>query len=263
MFYEELDFLKFDHAALVKDLKEQIMPLGNQVIQGEDYETPAFHGFGGWSVTSQSGDWKDGWDVFHDNENDGRLDIFSQRNGPNFEALKFFGINHSMECNVPTKAYVGEFARLLAHLESLKMYPRRARITCLKAGSKSMVHSDAGFGDYMARLHIPLITNPKCVYICDGVHLHKEAGKAYAVWVNRYHQIRNDSDQDRYHLIMDFYDVGKNTKTFHYEGDITQLEDLAVRMRTGIDQAVISPELLEKFEAVRQQFVTKGKPNAK
>jgi hypothetical protein len=140
MFYEELDFLEFDHAALVKDLKERILPLGGQVVQGEDYETPSYHGFGGWSVTSQSGDWRDGWDVFHDNENDGRLDIFSQRNGPNYPALKFFGINHSLECDKPTQAYVGEFARLVDRLVSLGMYPRRVRVTCLKARAKSMVH---------------------------------------------------------------------------------------------------------------------------
>jgi hypothetical protein len=254
-----LDFLEFDHAALVKDLKERILPLGGQVVQGEDYETTKYFGFGGWSVTSRTGDWRDGFDVFHDDQNDGRLDIFSSKNGPNFKAMKFFEINHSMECDKPTQAYVGEFARLVDRLVSLGMYPRRVRVTCLKARAKSMVHSDAGFGQYMARLHVPLITNPKCVYICDGVHLHKQAGKAYAVWVNTYHQIRNDSDEDRYHLIMDFYDVGKNTKTFHYEGDITQLEAQAVAMRKGIDEAVISPELLEKFESVRQQFVTKGK----
>jgi hypothetical protein len=85
-----------------------------------------------------------------------------------------------------------------------------------------------------------------------------EAGKAYAVWVNQWHQIRNDSDEDRYHLLMDFYDTKKVTKSFHYDGDISQLDQLATMMRKNIDEAIIPPDLYEKFETVRQSFITKG-----
>jgi 3,4-dihydroxy-2-butanone 4-phosphate synthase len=85
-----------------------------------------------------------------------------------------------------------------------------------------------------------------------------EAGKAYAVWVNQWHQIRNDSDEDRYHIIMDFYDTKKVTKTFNYNGDISQLEEMAAMMRKNIDEAVIPADLYEKFETVRQSFITKG-----
>ena len=57
MFYEELDFIKFDYDQLVTDVKKYVFPLGQQIIQGEEYETPAYHGFGGWSITSRTGDW--------------------------------------------------------------------------------------------------------------------------------------------------------------------------------------------------------------
>jgi hypothetical protein len=57
---------------------------------------------------------------------------------------------------------------------------------------------------------------------------------------------------------MDFYDTKKVTKTFNYNGDISQLEEMAARMRQNIDEAVIPTELYEKFEAVRQSFITKG-----
>lgn len=257
MFYEEIDFLEFDHAKLVQELKDHIFGLGRQIIQGEEYETPMYHGFGGWSITSRTGDWKDGWDFFQNTEGK-EMEIYFPKNKNNFEALKFFGIAHSMEHKNPTQACVGEFKKIVDQLEALGMYPRRVRVTCLKARCKSLVHRDAGDGDYMARLHIPLITNEKCKFSADGQSLYMQPGKAYAVWTQIWHQIRNDSDEDRFHLICDFYDTKKVTKTFHYDGDITQLEDLAVTMRKGIDEVEIAPELLEKFEEVRQSFITNG-----
>ena len=109
------------------------------------------------------------------------------------------------------------------------------------------------------RIHIPLITNPKCIWIQDGTNLHMEAGSSWIVWVQKWHQIRNDSDQDRYHLIMDAYDTKKVTQNFHYNADINELIEFHKEVRKKIDEAVITPEEYEKFEAVRQTFVTKPK----
>lgn len=261
MFYEEFDFIKFDHAKLVEDVKQHVFPLGAQVIQGEEYETPAYHGFGGWSITSRTGDWRDGWDFFQNDEGEA-MEVYFPKNDNNYKALKFFDIAHSMEHKNPTQACVGELARIVTQLEDLGFYPRRVRVTCLKARAKSLVHKDAGDNEYMARLHIPLITNPKCVFISQGQNLHMEAGKAYGVWVNDWHQIRNDSDEDRYHLLCDFYDTKGITKQFSYKGNIQELEDHAKFMRQKIDEAVIEPELLQKFEEVRQSFITKPKHGA-
>ena len=258
MFYEELPMIQFDLAKLQHDVKHHVFPLGKQIIQGEEYETPAYHGFGGWSVTSRTGDWRDGWDFFQ-NDHGEAMEIYFPQNDNNFKSLKFFDIAHSMEHKNPTQACVGELAYVVNQLEDLGFYPRRVRITCLKAGAKSLVHKDADGDEYMARIHIPLMTNKKCVFISDGHHLHMEAGKAYMVWVNNWHQIRNDSDEDRYHLICDAYDTKGVTKTFKYQADIQELEDHAQRYRKNVDEAVIEPELLAKFEEVRQSFITKGK----
>jgi hypothetical protein len=258
MFYEDLtSLLSFDVEKLREDVKKHVFTLGNQIIQGEEYETPMYHGFGGWSITSRTGDWKDGWDFFQNDEGQA-MEVYFPKGKSNYEALKFFDIAHSMEHKNPTQAYQGEIARVIDQITELGLTPRRVRVTCLKARAKSLVHRDADTDDYMARLHIPLITNDKCVFICNGTTLHMEAGKVYAVWVNQWHQIRNDSDEDRYHIIMDFYDTKKVTKTFNYNGDISQLEEMAARMRQNIDEAVIPTELYEKFEAVRQSFITKG-----
>jgi hypothetical protein len=261
MFYEELDFIKFDHAKLVEDVKQHVFPLGAQVIQGEEYETVAYHGFGGWSITSRTGDWRDGWDFFQNDEGEA-MEVYFPKDDNNYKSLKFFDIAHSMEHKNPTQACVGELASIVTQLEEAGMYPRRVRVTCLKARAKSLVHKDADDNEYMARVHIPLITNKKCVFISEGQHLHMEAGKAYTVWVNKWHQIRNDSDQDRFHLLCDFYDTKGVTKGFSYKGNIQELEDHAKLMRQNIDAAVIEPELLKKFEEVRQSFVTKPKHGA-
>lgn len=264
-FYEECDLIKFDIDRLRADLLEKVIPLGGAVIQGEEYERPhlGYRGFGGWSITSRTGDWRDGWDYFQTNLDDEALEVFASKNGiANWEALKFFGINHSMECDKPTQGYVGEFAKIVDQMVALGLHPRRVRVTCLKARSKSLVHRDAGPTDYMARIHIPIITNPKCVFISKGITLHMEAGKVYPTWVNDYHQIRNDSDEDRYHLICDFYDANGVTKSFKYGGNIDGLIQDGINWRKNIDATTISPELYEKFEAVRQLYITKGKPAA-
>lgn len=261
MFYEEFDFIKFDHAKLVEDVKHHVFPLGAQVIQGEEYETTAYHGFGGWSISSRTGDWRDGWDFFQNDEGEA-MEVYFPKNDNNYKSLKFFNIAHSMEHKNPTQACVGEIASIVKQLEDLGLYPRRVRVTCLKAGAKSLVHKDADDNEYMARVHIPIITNKKCVFISEGTTLHMEAGKAYAVWVNNWHQIRNDSDQDRFHLICDFYDTKGITKQFAYKGNIKKLEDHAQMMRQNIDAAVISPEELARFEEVRQSFITKPKHGA-
>ena len=256
---ERLEHLiKFDHNQLVKDVKEYVFPLGQQVIQGEEYETPAYHGFGGWSILSTTGDWRDGWDFFQNDEGEA-METYFPKNDNNYKSLKFFNIAMSTEHDKPTQGYKGEIAKVLDQIKELGFYPSRARITCLKAGAKSLVHKDADDNEYMARIHIPLITNPKCVFIQDGQNLYMEPGSIWMVWVQKWHQIRNDSDQDRYHLIMDAYDTKKLTQFFKYEGDIQELIDFHKLSRQRIDDAVITPEEYEKFESVRQTFVTKPK----
>lgn len=258
MFYEELDFIKFDHARLVEDIKKYVFPLGQQVIQGEEYETEQYHGFGGWSLLSRNGDWRDGFEFFQSQEGTA-MEVYFPTDDNNYKSLKFFNIGMSTEYDRPTKGYQGEIASVLDQIRDAGFYPRRARVTCLQAGSKSLVHTDGWENEYIARIHVPIISNPECVFKCDGTDLYMEPGKVYMVWVNRWHQIRNDSDQDRFHIIMDAYDTKKITNNFAYEGDIQQLIDFHKAVRKEIDAAVISPEEFEKFEAVRQTFVTNPK----
>lgn len=262
MWYEKLDIIKFDFDKLKQDVIDHVFPLGQQIIQGEEYETPAYHGFGGWSITSRTGDWKDGWDFFQNDEGEA-METYFPKDDNNYKSLKFFDIAMSTEHNKPTQGCVGEIKKVVEQIEALGLTPRRVRVTCLKAGAKSLVHRDSDDNEYMARIHIPLITNPKCVFICQGQNLHMEAGSAYMVWVNQWHQIRNDSNEDRYHLLMDAYDTKHITKNFHYESDIEQLFNFHKDVRQKIDAAVLTQEEYDRFEAVRQTFITNPKHESK
>lgn len=256
MFYEKLNF-KFDIDKIQKDVINNIFPLGEKVIQGEEFETPQYNGFGGWSLLSRTGDWRDGFAFFQNGEDETLESIFSNQKDT-YKALKYFDIAHSLEYKVPTEAYQGYLKEVLETLEFSGFYPRRARITCLKAGSKSLVHTDGNPDNYIARIHIPIFTNPKCVHICDGINLHMPAdGSAYMMWVNTWHQIRNDSSEDRYHLIMDAYDTKYITKGIKYQGNIKILEEEAELFRKNVDAAVLTQTDIDRFEALKQKYKTK------
>jgi hypothetical protein len=110
----------------------------------------------------------------------------------------------------------------------------------------------------MARIHIPLITNKKCVHICQGKSLHMPAdGSVYIMWVNVWHQIRNDSDEDRFHVIMDAYDTKHITNKFKYMGDIKLMENDAIQYRKNVDEVTLTPEEIAYFDRIKSKFVTK------
>lgn len=255
MWYEKLD-IQFDIEKLRKEVRESVFTLGDQVIQGKDYETPQYHGFGGWSILSQTADWHDGWEAVQAEEGK-TLEQLLPTQELITKSHKHFNIYHSLEYNLPTQACVGYIKTVIDKLREMGLEPRRARVTCLKAGCKSLVHRDADTTEYMARLHIPLWTNKKCVHICQGKNLHMPAdGHPIIIWANLWHQIRNDSDEDRYHLIMDIYDTKQITKNFKYEGDFSQLERFVRGCREQIDSVELTKDDSDFFEALRSRYVT-------
>jgi hypothetical protein len=255
MWYEKLNF-QVDIERLRQEVRASVFTLGNQVIQGEEFETPQYHGFGGWSIQSRGADWRDGWESIQ-TEQGVTLENLLPTKELILKAYKHFGVAHSLEHDKPTQAYVGEIKRVMDQLKDLGLQPRRARVTCLQAGCKSLVHKDSDTTEYMARIHIPLWTNERCVHICDGVNLHMPAdGSVYILWVNQWHQIRNDSDEDRFHIIMDAYDTKHVTQKFKYEGDFSQLENFARGGREQIDLVELTEDDRVFFEAIKARYVT-------
>ena len=256
MFFEKLDYT-VDIEKLRKEVRESVFTLGDQVIQGEEYETPQYHGFGGWSLLSKNATYTDGWEAIQ-LETGQTLESFLPTEELILKAYKHFEIYHGLEHDKPTEAYVGEIKKVMDDLRELGFHPTRARITCLKAHSKSLVHKDGDASEYTARIHIPLWTNKKCVHICESKNLYMPAdGSVFILWTNLWHQIRNDSDEDRYHIIMDAYDTKKITKNFKYEGDFEMYQAWVRGQMEKVYASEVTEEDIDFFEAIRAKYLTK------
>ena len=256
MFYEKLPFT-IDVERARYDLNHTILPLGEPVMQGAEYNSTEYHGFGGYSVLSRTGDWRDGWEMGHIAHSEARQYVYPD-GIPNYRALKYLNFSHGFEHNTPTQAYVGEIQRIVEQLANNGFYPRRARISLMKAGAVTTVHQDGSIDSYMARVHIPIVTNDACIHSCEGIDLHMPAdGSVYIMWVNRLHQAVNTSTQDRYHILMDVYDTNGLTENFKYAKDISILQQEADAFRQKLDVITLSPEEIVTYDAIKAQFIKK------
>jgi hypothetical protein len=206
---EKLPF-KFDIEKLKKYLYENILPLGDPIIQNGAYG-PAF---GGWAISSNTGHWYDGWAQGDSAIINGVLD---------FKIAKKVGYVPSFNYTKPTEACVGYINEVIETIDQAGFYPRRVRATVLQPRGRSSKHRDAGPTIYGARIHIPIITSPECIHtIWDDngkrYNNHLEAdGSAYILWVNNMHQIFNFTNTPRYHIIMDAWDTKGITERFKFD----------------------------------------------
>lgn len=207
MIFEELSF-QFDIEKLQSHFRENVLPLQPHMIGSF---------FGGWSVLSSNGSYLDGWasgeKLYEPN--------FMPNHTPQ-ERAAAIGIKPSTSYIVPTEVCTGYLAEVIQTIQAAGLKPCRARLSLLKAGGQSKKHQDAKSGQYAVRLHVPIITNSGCTFeVFDeeplgapkAAHLAAN-GRAYALKVDRMHQIFNRGDSDRVHLIMDIRDEIGFTK-FH------------------------------------------------
>lgn len=146
--------------------------------------------FGGWSITSSTGDYKDGWHEGHL-----RYEV---------EPLISHKPIGTDRYNTKTTLYRGCVAELFSSVHSAGLNPTRIRWTLLKARSSGSLHRDAPDDRPAYRLHLPVITNSECRFNAAGKSGHAPAdGRLYGVRVNQMHQIVNRSDYDRVHIIAD------------------------------------------------------------
>jgi hypothetical protein len=208
---------------------EEIKKIGPMVFQGSEF---GYNNFGGWNLQSRSGDYKDGFQIGIEK----CLRKIWRPGTFNYHLAKFLDYSHGFEHKNKTNACVEPIGDIIDFLEEKGFYPRRMRLTCLKPHSKSIVHRDAPADKYLARIHIPLITNEKCIHWTEHGETHMPAdGSVYMLWVNCMHQIRNDSDEDRYHIICDAYDTKEITQNFKYNGDINLLVNESIEYRKVLD----------------------------
>jgi len=74
----------------------------------------------------------------------------------------------------------------------------------LPAGLSIPTHRDAAqhFKLYN-RIHIPIITNPKCLFTVGGETIHMKAGELWEINKHQVHSVENNGEEDRIHLIID------------------------------------------------------------
>jgi hypothetical protein len=167
-----------------------ILPIGNPIC-------PIEPNFGGWSVTSDTGSWKDGW----------------RKDGEHISLPEKY--------NVPTELCTGYMAEIVDTVQKNGLSPTKIRISQLPPKSKSSIHRDYPNSVWKARLHIPILTNEQCCHIIynkdltEKVEYHMPAdGNAYMFWVNLRHQYLNMSETNRYHIVMDVTDTKGITENF-------------------------------------------------
>jgi hypothetical protein len=86
----------------------------------------------------------------------------------------------------------------------------RIMLARLLAGREITAHVDgAPAAEVPNKIHVPLVTRPEVRFFIGEGKYRLDRGKAYEVNNRVRHSVRNDSDQDRIHLIFDYYDAGR------------------------------------------------------
>jgi quercetin dioxygenase-like cupin family protein len=82
---------------------------------------------------------------------------------------------------------------------------KAVRLMALAPGAEITPHRDPGgsFEDGLARLHIPIVTDPAVVFTLDGEEVHFGAGATWYMNTNCLHAVRNGSARERVHLVLD------------------------------------------------------------
>ncbi len=155
--------------------------------------------WGGWSLTSSTGEVYDGWqsgEKIYDStlSDEERLRILSS-----FRDQRFM---------TKTPIYDEYVDQITEDLASLHLLVERVRLVVLvpHAESEAYWHKDSSppRNLFKLRLHIPIITNEHCFFEYQDRRTHFPAdGSAYVIDVGRPHRVLNLSSENRFHLMMD------------------------------------------------------------
>jgi len=201
-------FLGLDVERLQNELKGNVFPL-KPVF-------PAPH-YGGWSITSATGSYQDGWEYasprLYAKTSNGFMFDREKQNAPGLPGL------HDPKAlpTVPTELCTGYIKSVVERISILGFMPVRVRISALKAQSELPWHQDTPVDIYSVRLHIPILTNPFCFFETKDGAFHMPAdGNGYLVKINQPHRAVNQGENDRYHLMMGVWDTRGISKFHRY-----------------------------------------------
>lgn len=101
--------------------------------------------------------------------------------------------------------YLEKCAYTRSVIDTFKCEKESARFLRLGAGAEIKLHRDykLGFDDGVARIHIPVQTNRLIEFCVDGKLIEMKAGEAWYLNFNLFHSVKNPSDEDRVHLVID------------------------------------------------------------
>ncbi|MBP7705541.1 MAG: aspartyl/asparaginyl beta-hydroxylase domain-containing protein [Caulobacter sp.] len=104
--------------------------------------------------------------------------------------------------DTPTLGRLPYLAQVLATFECPM---ENARLLRLHAGSSIREHTDhaLGYRDGLARLHVPVVTNPDVTFYLDGEPVPMGEGECWYLDFNRPHRVDNNSAEHRVHLVID------------------------------------------------------------
>lgn len=128
----------------------------------------------------------------------------------------------------------------------------RVRLMKLKAGKVIKEHKDPrhSWVSGQVRLHIPIITNEKVYFHVEGRRAPMMPGELWYIDVQRHHAVRNDSDQDRVHLVLDLVLNDRLRAMFPRETAVDVLRGMVARISYQFcpgDQGVHQQSALRKL----------------
>lgn len=92
-----------------------------------------------------------------------------------------------------------------ATIDSFDCDKQSVRLLSLAPGATIGAHRDPGgsIEDGLARLHIPIVTDPAVLFTLDGEDVHFSAGATWYMNANCMHAVRNGAATARVHLVLD------------------------------------------------------------
>lgn len=154
-----------------------------------------------------------------------------------------FSDSHFLD--TPLLARCPYFQQVLQHF---KCETCAVRLMMLAPGGVIHEHTDAGtnFEDGVARLHIPIITDPDVLFWLDGEPIHFIAGGTWYMNANCRHRVENRSAVHRIHLVFDCIPNQWLTDIFNEAGFVTNPEP-----KYG-DPSITDANVLEIITELRQ-----------
>lgn len=118
---------------------------------------------------------------------------------PNYYKLNIESILKKLKPIYESNCGKGDFVRIL--------------LVKLRANSNITPHSDRWDSlENCNRTHIAIITNPNVTFTIDGEIKHLKEGEIWEIDNSKEHSVDNNSDEDRVHLIIDWFTEPTNLK---------------------------------------------------